>query len=276
MKNLIIRGITGSIFVAVVFAAVVLYQSYSVIFFVLFLFFALVGVLELLKISHQLSASPQVVLPLFLAASFFSAIQLYADSSYLSTILFLITLVVAVLTFVVELFRNRENPLLNIGVVMLSIIWIVVPFSLLGWMLQSGAHAIVLALFVIIWLNDTLAFCAGSLFGKHKLCERISPKKSWEGFITALILTVLSSIFFAYIPYFENTEINTPIQWTGFALVVVLFGTTGDLVESMFKRNCKVKDSGHILPGHGGVLDRFDSSLLAIPIAFVYWLICAL
>lgn len=276
MKNLIIRGITGSIFVAVVFAAVVLYQSYSVIFFVLFLFFALVGVLELLKISHQLSASPQVVLPLFLAASFFSAIQLYADSSYLSTILFLITLVVAVLTFVVELFRNRENPLLNIGVVMLSIFWIVVPFSLLGWMLQSGAHAIVLALFVIIWLNDTLAFCAGSLFGKHKLFERISPKKSWEGFITALILTVFSSIFFAYIPYFENTEINTPIQWAGFALVVVLFGTAGDLVESMFKRNCKVKDSGHFLPGHGGVLDRFDSSLLAIPIAFVYWLICAL
>ncbi|HNW67513.1 MAG TPA: phosphatidate cytidylyltransferase [Bacteroidales bacterium] len=276
MKNLIIRGITGSIFVAVVFAAVVLYQQYSVIFFVLFLFFALVGVLELLKISHQLSASPQVVLPLFLAASFFSAVQLYADSSYLSTILFLITLVVAVLTFVVELFRNRKTPLLNIAVVMLSIIWIVVPFSLLGWMLQSGAHAIVLALFVIIWLNDTLAFCAGSLFGKHKLCERISPKKSWEGFITALILTVLSSIFFAYIPYFENTEINTPIQWTGFALVVVLFGTTGDLVESMFKRNCKVKDSGHILPGHGGVLDRFDSSLIAIPMAFVYWLICAL
>ena len=106
--------------------------------------------------------------------------------------------------------------------------------------------------------------------GRHKLCERISPKKTWEGFLIALVLTVAASVSFRYIGFFTDAISWSPLQWVGFAMVVVLFGTLGDLVESMIKRSCGVKDSGNILPGHGGILDRFDSVLMAVPSAALY------
>lgn len=273
MKNLITRSITGLVFIALVIAAIVLYPTTDLLFFVLFLFFSLVATWELFNMSVTLQTKPQKLLPLLLVATLFTAIQLYKSYLYFSMILIMMSLLLLVLIFSVELFRKQPNPLLNLAVVMCSLFWIVLPFSILGMMLQAGARWTVLAIFVVIWLNDTLAYCAGSLFGRHKLFERISPKKSWEGFIIALIMTVIASISFAYIPVFGEESIHGVLQWMLFAFTVVIFGTLGDLVESMLKRNCGVKDSGQILPGHGGILDRFDSSLLAIPPAFIVWFI---
>ncbi len=275
MNNLVLRILTGTLFIALVIASILFHSQVEWLFYVLFLFFTLVGTWELLKMSENVDTQPQKILPLLLAASIYSVIPM-AFSKLSEVVTLSLSALFLVLIFVVELFRNRKNPLLNISVVMLSVIWIVMPFSILNFMVDS-AEMIVLAMFIIIWLNDTLAYCAGNLFGKHKLFERISPKKSWEGFIIALIMTVLISISFAYIPIFSFNTLDNPIsplQWMGFAFTVVIFGTLGDLVESLFKRNCQVKDSGNILPGHGGVLDRFDSSLLAIVPAFVYWMIC--
>ena len=130
-----------------------------------------------------------------------------------------------------------------------------------------------LSIFIFLWTNDTGAYCSGSLFGKHKLFPRVSPGKSWEGSIGGGILVLAVA---ALIGYIENsTDGLTPVAlsipaWMGLGLVVVVFGTWGDLVESLFKRTLGIKDSGNILPGHGGMLDRFDSSLMAMPAAVVY------
>lgn len=124
---------------------------------------------------------------------------------------------------------------------------------------------LILAMFVFIWINDTAAYFIGSLMGKHKLIEHISPKKSVEGFIAGIIFTLLSSLLFAWLfPEF------TTLFWMGLAVVVALFGTLGDLFESLIKRTCTVKDTGHLIPGHGGILDRIDSLLVAVPAAYLY------
>ena len=122
-----------------------------------------------------------------------------------------------------------------------------------------------LSIFVFIWLSDTGAYCVGSLIGKHRLFERISPKKSWEGSIGGAVFSIASSFIFAH--YYDFMSVG---QWAGLAVVVVIFGTWGDLTESLMKRQLGIKDSGNILPGHGGMLDRFDSALMAIPAAVCY------
>jgi phosphatidate cytidylyltransferase len=147
------------------------------------------------------------------------------------------------------------------------------PLSLLNLLVFSPADAgvvvyypvFVLALFIFIWINDTGAYLVGILFGKHRLFERISPKKSWEGFFGGLLFTTASSFVFAY---FEP-EISY-YHWMGISLVVVVFGVWGDLVESLIKRTLEVKDSGKAIPGHGGFLDRFDSLLLAVYAVLFY------
>ena len=129
-----------------------------------------------------------------------------------------------------------------------------------------------LSVFVFLWINDTGAYCCGSLLGRHKLFPRISPGKSWEGSVGGGVFVVAAAIGVWYLT--EQYGINdlqlTMYEWIGLGLTVVVFGTWGDLVESLFKRTLGIKDSGSILPGHGGMLDRFDSSLLAIPAAVVY------
>ena len=135
-----------------------------------------------------------------------------------------------------------------------------------------------LSVFIFLWVNDSGAYLTGSLFGRHKLFPRVSPGKSWEGSIGGAVFVVIAACI---INWFDqqgtdpaqsslNPPVLTLIQWIGLGLVVVIFGTWGDLVESLFKRTINIKDSGNILPGHGGMLDRFDSSLMAFPAAVVY------
>lgn len=158
---------------------------------------------------------------------------------------------------------------------MLGQMYVALPFALLPALVFVGdpAHPMEihyrwifpLSVFIFLWTSDTGAYCFGSLFGKHRLFERISPKKSWEGSIGGAFTSLLA----AYIISLWDSSLTLP-QWLGFSLVVVIFGTWGDLVESLLKRQLGLKDSGNILPGHGGLLDRFDSSLLAIPASLVY------
>lgn len=181
---------------------------------------------------------------------------------------------------VAELYLKNENPIHSWAYTMLGQMYITLPLSLINILAfgsgDSEAMAepnmlLPLSILILLWTNDTGAYCTGSLFGKHKLFPRISPGKSWEGSIGG---GVLSLIVAGLIGYWANNNgevqsLNIPV-WIGLGLVVVVFGTWGDLVESLFKRTIGVKDSGKILPGHGGMLDRFDSSLLAIPAAVVY------
>jgi phosphatidate cytidylyltransferase len=132
-----------------------------------------------------------------------------------------------------------------------------------------------MSVFIFLWANDTGAYCAGSLFGRHKLFPRVSPGKTWEGSIGGAVIVLIIAAVISYFAGSDaslstlNAQLST-LKWLGLGLVVVFFGTWGDLVESLFKRTLGIKDSGNILPGHGGMLDRFDSSLMAIPAAVIY------
>ncbi len=222
---------------------------------------------------------------------FFFAMTYYCSDIYggaAKSVVFIPYLVTVIYLLVAELYMKQEDPINNWAYTMLSQMYIALPFSLLNVLAFTASPEglvlfnpiLPLSVFIFLWMNDTGAYCIGSLLGRHKLFPRISPGKSWEGSIggavvvlaVAYLLYVFDSGQLSYLADagFRSSGMLTLEQWLGLGLVVVVFGTWGDLVESLFKRTLGIKDSGSILPGHGGMLDRFDSSLLAIPAAVIY------
>jgi phosphatidate cytidylyltransferase len=178
-----------------------------------------------------------------------------------------------------ELYFDRPENVQNWSMTFMAQLYIALPFSTLNTLCFISTPAGVtyyywyaLSLFIFLWASDTGAYLFGSWLGKHHLFPRISPKKSWEGSIGGGITAIAASqIIASFIPFAETlSDTTSRLLWAGLALLTVIVGTWGDLVESLLKRRLGIKDSGNILPGHGGMLDRFDSSLLAIPAAVVY------
>ena len=188
--------------------------------------------------------------------------------------LLLYTLLLIPLIFICELYRRSQNPMWNIGSTLLAVINVAIPVSLLAMLPVVGSHdgtwnsKIVVAYFCIIWANDIFAFLIGITLGRHRLFERISPKKSWEGFAAGIVAATAAAALIGHYAFHMNVWV-----WAGLGLVTALSGVAGDLVESMFKRAAGVKDSGSIMPGHGGWLDRFDATIMSAPFVFVYLLI---
>ncbi|MBK8722813.1 MAG: phosphatidate cytidylyltransferase [Saprospiraceae bacterium] len=199
-----------------------------------------------------------------------SILQLQTSSDYIKLGI-VVLFPIIFLTFIFELFADSKRPFLNIAILILGAIYIGTPFSLLCYIAFYEEYFYantVFGLLVLTWANDTGAYLAGSKFGKHKLFPRISPKKSWEGAIGGFIVTLLIAWLISY--YFR--ELNW-WNWTVIAMIVSVFGPLGDLVESMLKRSIDVKDSGNLLPGHGGFLDRFDAFIFMMPYvaAYIIW-----
>ena len=175
--------------------------------------------------------------------------------------------------FICELYRKSPTPIANIGSTLMGIVYVAMPLALLFFiplLLGRGVWnpwALIFYIF-IIWANDVCAYLVGMSIGKHRLFQRISPKKSWEGFIGGLV----GAMAMGYVAstFMEGTH----AIWIGMALIAAITGVFGDLVESLLKRSVDVKDSGNILPGHGGWLDRFDALLLSIPFVFIYLVFC--
>lgn len=270
MKNLITRALTGIIFVAILvnaiyFHSVYFFSVFSITTgFLLWEFYGLIKEYEKASIKRLIASLGGTYL---FAASFFYANGLIGSNIFLPYLLFLMGIIIA------TLYDKNCNPINNWSLTLFGQIYCAGSFSLLNFLTavpntpKEMIHFpyFALAIFIFVWLNDTGAYLLGSMFGKHRLFERISPKKSWEGFFGGLVCALAASQVFAwYIPTINN------IQWLGLALTIVVFGTWGDLTESLLKRTLGVKDSGNILPGHGGMLDRFDSVMMAIPAAFVY------
>jgi len=202
------------------------------------------------------------------------------NSGYIQTNgVFVPYLLTIVYLFVSELYTRNENAIHDWAYTMLSQMYIALPFSMINVLAFRQApdgdihyyYLLPLSVFIFLWTNDTGAYCSGSLLGKHKLFPRISPAKSWEGSIGGALFVLIVAAVVGYLESQSNALSGlTIVQWLGLGLVVTVFGTWGDLVESLFKRTLGIKDSGNILPGHGGMLDRFDSSLMAIPASVVY------
>lgn len=258
------RSITGLLFVIVMVASMLLGAYIFASFYVLLSLFCLTEFLSLIK---KASIKPQKTWAYLAAVIIFSAIILPHFVSFNPKWSFLL-IPVLLGFFIAELYQKSKHPFNNIAFSFLSVIYAVLPFvAFFSIAFISGAYNFHLALgfFMMLWANDTGAYLFGIKFGKHRLFERHSPKKSWEGFFGGIFTSVLVAYIISH--FYQDYAL---IHWIIMALIISCFGTLGDLVESMFKRSIDVKDSGSILPGHGGLLDRFDGLLLSAPLVFVY------
>lgn len=287
MKNLIIRTITGILFVAVMVTGICLRGDTMILLFALITGFTVWEFTGLVN-EHIQDTTVNRFITTAAGVYLFFAFAGYCTNIVPSAV-FIPYLLTIVYLFISELYLKQKNPINDWAYTMLSQMYIALPFSMMNVLafqedLMKGDveynWLFPMSVFIFLWTNDTGAYCAGSLFGKHKLFPRISPGKTWEGsiggaflvLVAAYIIGSLDNIFIADLdqPRTFGLALMPIWQWLGLGIVVVLFGTWGDLVESLFKRTLGIKDSGNILPGHGGMLDRFDSSLMAIPAAVIY------
>lgn len=281
MNNFIVRTLTGVAFVAVLVASIV-YSPFS--FGALFAVVSALSTMEFCNIvNKQAGVQTNVFISILASLMLFFAIFAYS-CGYANAVLlmpssvFLPYLLTIIYLLVSQLYSGREHALASWAFTMMGQLYVALPFALLNCIAfvpypqSSMGTAYIfmypLAVFLFLWSSDSGAYCVGSLLGKkipYRLFPSISPNKSWIGSIGGTLLAVGVG---AIISRFEPSL--TLLQWMGFGLVVAIFGTWGDLVESQIKRQLGIKDSGNVLPGHGGMLDRFDSSLLAIPASLIY------
>jgi phosphatidate cytidylyltransferase len=271
-RTFMTRTASAAVFVVLLLGCLWLHPVTFVGFFA---FVGFVGLFELYKLAHAVSKSPAAPLGYFLHAALLTGLFLVEVVQPLQLRPYLITLTLAwPLYMLVELFKLKTS-LFSVPAFVFGFLYVSVPCALL--ILMSGAHfeladmkgdfhpQKVLGMIFFIWINDTGAYLVGSFLGKHKMYERVSPGKTWEGTIGGVILTLA----LAYVVYLLFPQLAY-VHWLAIALIVSVFGTLGDLAESLLKRTAQVKDSGRIMPGHGGVLDRFDSLLFATPFVFAY------
>jgi phosphatidate cytidylyltransferase len=259
-NNLTQRVIVALIGVAVLISAIVYSQYSYLVVFAIILFFTISEFYKLLLLDGML--------PLKFWGTFTAVILFFVTFLVQSGIeqsrLYFILFPVSAIVFFIKLYKRGENkPFTNIAYTFLGIIYVGVPFALLHTIaFRDGIYnyEVIIGILLMTWASDTGAYFAGTTFGKKKLFERVSPNKSWEGFIGGALLTIVLSIVISH--YFNTLELW---KWLVIGILTTVAGTYGDLVESLFKRSIEIKDSGTSLPGHGGFLDRFDALLLSIP-----------
>jgi phosphatidate cytidylyltransferase len=243
---------------------------------------------ELYKLAEEGGVKPQRVIGLITGIVFYTgtalAFLLPNEDTFLSGLesfeiivkTIVVTMILFIFIFIFELYRKTDHPFTNIAFTFLGIIYLPFTISKVHYITRAGEdsafHAsIMLCYFLILWANDSGAYFAGKKFGKRKLFERISPGKTWEGSIGGAVLAFTVAHFVSI----YNTNLSR-LDWVVITIIIIVFGTYGDLVKSMFKRSINRKDSGTILPGHGGFIDRFDGLFLSLPFVFLYLLIKAM
>lgn len=295
MRNLIIRTLTGAIYVLLLVGCTI-YSPVSAFFF-----FALVAAATLWEFGTLMNTHLEARMPRPINAMagivLVAAVWLSAIASPQTAQMFALYGLLMLYIIISGLYRHSKNPLQDWALCFASQLYIALPFALLpllsivydgttGSMTYNWIYP--LALFIFLWVNDTFAYLCGCSLQKYipyKLFPRISPKKSWIGSIGGGLFTLLAAVIIWRLDNGQSAMANgqwsilnpqssmSLLRWLGFALVIVVFGTWGDLVESLIKRQLGIKDSGHVLPGHGGMLDRFDSALLTIPASVIYFIL---
>lgn len=275
-KNFIVRTITGTLFVAIMVAGFLNPRAMVFLFALItglsmWEYTGLVNGIDDVRVNRFISTVAGVYL--FLAVA---AWRMGVVANFIIVVPYLLTIVYL---FVSGLFTCNKNPVADWAYTMLGQMYVALPLSMINILAfevdgQWGVSfdpLLPLSIFIFLWTNDSGAYCCGSLLGKHKLFPRVSPGKSWEGSIGGCVLVLaVAALIGWWANSGEMTHQLSIAAWMGLGLVVVVFGTLGDLVESLFKRTLGIKDSGNLLPGHGGMLDRFDSSIMAIPAAVIY------
>ena len=275
-KNFIVRTITGTLFVAIMVAGFLNPKAMVFLFALItglsvWEYTGLVNGIDDVRVNRFISTVAGVYL--FLAVA---AWRMGLVANFIIVVPYLLTIVYL---FVSGLFTCSKNPVADWAYTMLGQMYVALPLSMINILAfevdgQWGVNfdsLLPLSIFIFLWTNDSGAYCCGSLLGKHKLFPRVSPGKSWEGSIGGCVLVLAVAALIGW--WANNGGMKHQLgmtAWMGLGLVVVVFGTLGDLVESLFKRTLGIKDSGNLLPGHGGMLDRFDSALMAIPAAVIY------
>lgn len=261
------RGITGFFFIVVLVGAILL-GPYSFV-----VFFSLLGLCCLYEfygiVKEQEDVKPLTLIGVLTALMLGTLVNLYCLGIISLNMVWLFLPGIS-LIFVLPMFLKHEKPFHDIAYTLGGLWYAAFPFFFfvsLGFIKGSYNPYIPLGFLIILWANDTGAYLAGRSFGRKKLFERVSPNKTWEGFLGGLVLALVVSLNFEQ--YFDSL---LKWQWASIALIIGVFGTWGDLVESMLKRSLEIKDSGKVLPGHGGFLDRFDGLLIAAPLVFLFLL----
>jgi len=267
VKTFFIRLFSGFIYVALIIGSLFIGP---IVFGSVLLVILVIGLLEMFDISKIAGYSLQKNIFLITGLLIY-LLNVLVIWEYLPVKYFLLNMGVIMFPFILELFRKVKNPIQNFGFYLFSIIYLVIPIIILNVFffpnldLNTPTNHLLLGFFLLMWVNDTFAYLSGMVLGRHKFFERISPKKTWEGTIGGAVFTIIG----AYILSHFITGF-TIYEWMGLGLIIVIFGTFGDLIESMFKRTFGIKDSGKIMPGHGGILDRLDSILIAAPFVLIY------
>jgi phosphatidate cytidylyltransferase len=268
LNNFAVRTLTGAVYVAIVIGSILLGK---VAFFALFAFISSYTLFEFFRLCSKGETKPQFILGIITSLTVYVLVFLCNQNILDSRCFFILTPLVIMIP-IIEMLQNRSHNILNIVYTIFGIIYISIPFSFLNLIIspikgqpELYKPEIMIGLFVIIWASDAGAYIFGRMLGKHKLIPKISPNKTWEGAIGGTLFAILiSTIFFSFFNYFSY--INVAVM----TLLTVIAGTFGDLTESLIKRFFDVKDSGKIMPGHGGLFDRFDSLLFAAPIYYIF------
>lgn len=267
MNESIVRTLSGIVYILLLLSAT-LFSPISFTF--LFGAFLVLAVFEFCRLINL-----NKTVPLIITVIGFILFGFYIDNSLFTNLAINLAGLFISILLLGDLFSKKRAVLKDKNSKITQLIgYVIIPFLLiikLPFLEGSYNPYILIGSFILIWTNDTFAYIVGKTLGKHKLFERISPKKTIEGFLGGMIFALVGAYILSRFDIFLTPVFNSSLIWMGAAIILVIFGTLGDLVESKFKRNAGVKDSGNIMPGHGGILDRLDSIIFAIPFLFLFY-----
>ncbi len=271
--NLIKRIFSGVIYIALIVAAILLLDNSPVMYLLVFPLLIVLGISEMVTMAKDDATQSWLVniIDMLGGVGLFVAFYMhYEGETMQSRALWLLPIAFyLILRTIAQLYRPQQNAVHSLERSFFSLGYVALPVALLNCVMSITAPRLLLGIFMFIWLYDTGAYCFGMLLGRHRLFERVSPKKSWEGVIGGIV-ACLAGAWVTHNWFDEFFQVPDLTTWIGLSLVVAVFATFGDLVESLIKRTVGVKDSGNILPGHGGILDRIDSLLLVAPAVLIY------